>query len=148
MAVRAATAQTVINLISATNDMPIITEIGVGFDGTAASAPALVELLLSSQVGAGTPGSSPSPQLIRGFVSGGSAAQSTAGISYSAEPTVLTLAKQWLVTPTGGQLIIQFPLGREPSGITSGGSGAGKGYALRITSPQACNCRAYMEFEE
>ena len=68
----------------------------------------------------------------------------TAGINYSAEPTVLTAIKQWLVTPYGGNLVIQFPLGREPEADAT----TNKGIAIRVTAPAAVNVRAYAEFEQ
>lgn len=142
-ALSAATAKTLVDIISGANDSPLITELSVGFDGVTASAvPVLVELGYSTQATAGTPGASPTPTLIRGR----GAAGSTAGVDYSAEPTALTPFKHWLVTPNGGLLVIQFPLGREPQPDLSGGTN--KGIFLRCTAPATVNCRGYMEFEE
>jgi hypothetical protein len=81
--------------------------------------------------------------LVRGL----GAALATAAESYSVEPTVLTQWKQWLVTPNGGLLVIQFPLGREPVTDVSGGPTT-KGIGLRDTAPAVVNARAYIEFEE
>lgn len=142
-ALSSATAKTLVNIISATNDAPLITELGVSFDGVTASAtPVLVELCYSTQGAAGTPGASPTPTLLRGK----GAAASTAGIDYSAEPTTITPFKHWLVTPNGGLLVIQFPLGREAQADQSGGTN--KAICLRCTAPAAVNARAYIEFEE
>lgn len=143
-ALSAATAKTLINLIAGANQQAIITEFSVSFDGVTASAvPVLVELCQSTQATAGTPGSSPTPAVIRGL----GTASATPGINYSAEPTVLTVIKQWLVTPNGGLLVVQSPLGRETITNLSGSSTV-KAVALRCTAPAAVNVRAYMEFEE
>lgn len=142
-ALSAATAKTVVNLIAGANDVPLLTELSIGFDGVTASAvPVLVDLCYSTQGAAGTPGASPTPTLIRGKGASGS----TSGIDYSAEPTTLTAFKHWLITPNGGLLVLQFPLGREPLGDASGGTN--KAMALRANAPAVVNTRAYLEFEE
>jgi hypothetical protein len=139
----AATAKTVWNLIAAITKSALLTEFSISFDGVTASAvPVLVELCLSTQATAGTPGSSPTPQQIRGR----GTAVCTAGVDYSAEPTALTPVKHWLVTPNGGLLVIQFPLGRESQFDLSGGTN--KAQCLRANAPANVNCRAYAEFEE
>jgi hypothetical protein len=140
-------AKTLINLISgATAAPPVLVEFGVSFDGVTASAvPALVELCSSTQAGAGTPGSIGTITQIRGYA-GSSSGVTTAG-QYSAEPTVLTAVKQWLVPAFMGSLTIQFPLGREPMGFDTA-STAGKGLAIRVSAPAAVNCRGYIEWDE
>ncbi len=142
-ALTAATAKTLLNLISGSSVVPIPVEFSISFDGVTASAvPVLVEMGYSTQGAAGTPGASPTPTVIRGR----GAASSTAGNNYSAEPTTLTQFKPWLVTPNGGLLVIQFPLGREPQADASGGTN--KALFLRANAPANVNSRAYLEFEE
>lgn len=139
----AATAKTLVNLIAGASQVPIPCEMSIGFDGVTASAvPVLVDMGYSTQAGAGTPGTSPTPTLIRGR----GAAGSTAAVDYSAEPTALTAFKHWLLTPNGGLLILQMPLGREPQGDASGG--ANKAVFLRANAPANVNARGYLEFEE
>lgn len=141
----AATAKTLVNLITGTRSLTLV-ELSIGFDGTTSTnTPVLVELCGSTQATAGTPGSSPAPTPIR--PAGGDASIFTAAVDYTAEPTVLTPTKHWLLTPNGGLLVIQFPLGREYWTTTAAASAA-KGLALRATAPQAVNARAYMEAEE
>jgi hypothetical protein len=138
-----ATAKTIWNLIAATTKSALLVEMSVGFDGVTASAvPVLVELCLSTQATAGTPGSSPTPQVLRGR----GTAVCTSGVDYSAEPTALTPFKHWLVTPNGGLLTMQYPLGRESQFDLS--SGTNKAQALRCNAPANVNCRGYAEFEE
>ena len=47
----------------------------------------------------------------------------------------------FLLTPTGGTIFYDFPLGDTPDGAVSSGMG------LRITAPATVNCRASMSFE-
>jgi hypothetical protein len=142
-ALSAATAKTLVNLIAATTKTAVLVEASVSFDGVTASAvPVLVELCLSTQATAGTPGASPTPQQIRGK----GTAVCTAGVDYSAEPTALTPFKHWLVTPNGGLMTIQLPLGRESQFDLSGGTN--KAQCIRANAPAVVNARSYAEFEE
>lgn len=142
-ALAAATAETSINVIAHASVPLNIVEFGIAFDGVTASAvPVNVELCQSTQATAGTPGASPTPTQIRGKAT---TVGITAGVAYTAEPTALTPFKHWLVSPNGGLLVVQLPLGREPESDLSGGTI--KALALRATAPAVVNCRSYMEFE-
>ena len=142
-ALAAAAAETSWNLIAGASVGIHLVEIGIGFDGVTASAvPVNVELCQSTQAGTGTVGSSPTPTQIRGRAT---TVGVTAGVAYTAEPTVLTPVKQWLVSPNGGLLVVQAPLGREAETDLSGGTV--KAIALRATAPAAVGCRSYCEFE-
>lgn len=142
-ALAAATAETSWNLIAGASVGVHLVEFGIGFDGVTASAvPVNVELCQSTQATAGTPGASPTPTQIRGR---STTVGVTAGVAYTAEPTVLTPVKHWLVSPNGGLLVIQAPLGREAE--TDLSAGALKSLALRATAPAVVNCRSYAEFE-
>ena len=139
-ALAAATAETILNLVNGANAQPRILELSVSFAGaTAANVPALIDLMSSSQATAGTSSAATITQ-IRGP---SRTVQSTAQHSYTVEPTVLQTFKSWLLTPNGGLLIIQFPLGREPEQRTTL-----DGQLLRVTAPDVVNVRGYMEFEE
>lgn len=142
-ALAAATAETTWNIIPTTTVGIQIVEFGISFAGVTASAvPAEVDLCTSTQATAGTAGSSPTPLQIRGRTL---APGVTAGVAYSAEPTVLVPIKTWYVSPNGGMLVMQFPLGREMDQGFS--SEAIKAIALRVTAPATVNCRSYVEFE-
>ena len=144
VALAAATPKTALMVIAGATKQAVITEFSISFDGVTASAvPVLVELVQSTQAGAGTPGASPTPDVLNGL----GAAVSTAAINYSAEPTVLNVVKQWLVTPNGGLLVIQSPLGRE-SKTNLSGTATVKGMGIRLTAPAIVNYRGYIEFEE
>lgn len=116
----------------------------VSFDGITASAvPVLVELCQSTQAGAGTPGSSPTPVQIRGRATAGSAP--TAGASYTAEPTVLTAFDGWYISPNGGTWEMPNALSREFECDSSGGTI--KAIIIRITPPATVNARGMIETE-
>lgn len=119
-----------------------IVEFGISFDGVTASAvPVDVELVQSTQAGAGTPGVSPTPVQIRGRATGGQAP--TAGSNYTAEPTVLTSLGHYFVTPNGGLYVEQFG---EEDGIESDSSGGTiKGLGIRITPPAIVNVYGYID---
>ena len=139
-ALAAATAETLLNLVNATNGIVRIPELSVSFDGIVATAvPVLIELMNSTQSVAGTSSAATIRQL-RGPTR---TVQATARHSYTVEPEVLTELKSWLLTPNGGLLVIQFPLGREPEQHSTA-----DGLALRLTAPAGVNARGYMEFEE
>ena len=139
----ATTAKTCCNVVAGANRQAIICEISNSFDGiTATAVPVLVEICGSTQAGAGT-STAFTPYLMRGI----GAALCTGATDYTAEPTVLTPFKHWLVTPNGGLLVIQSPLGREAQSNLSG-SATLLAIGLRDTAPAAVNSRTYIEFEE
>lgn len=143
VALSAATAKTLVNVIAGASQVPMITEMHASCDGVTASAvPGVIDIGYSTQGTAGTPGSSPTPTKIRGV----GAAGSTAGIAYSAEPTTLTAFKDFFLTPNGGLLVIQSPLGREAQGDASGGTN--KAIFLRATFAAVVNIKSHFEFEE
>lgn len=137
-------AKTALMVIAGANSGLVVVEFGISFDGVTASAvPALIELVSSTQAGAGTPTGTPTVTRVRGRVTGGEAP--TASGRYSVEPTVLVRHKAWYVTPNGGLLILQFPLGREPE--TDNSAGTIRGYGIRVNVSANVNVMAYMETE-
>lgn len=139
VALSAATAKTVLNVIAASGRIVEITEIGVGFDNTVTTNEAVVvELCKSTQATAGTSTSVTPTQIVGPTV----AVAATAAKNYTAEPTVLTAIQEWQIEPKSGQLIEQFPLGEQIV------SDVAKAVALRCTAPNAVNARAYLKFRE
>lgn len=136
----AATPKTVVMYICAANTPAKVVEFSVTFDGIVAGAePCTVELVRSSQAGAGTT-TAQTPLQVSGAAR---AVQGTGARNYTVEPTVLTVLKRWLVHPQAG-IIMQFPLGREPQQ-----NDTGDGLGLRVTSPGGTeNCQAYIEVDE
>lgn len=146
-ALSAATAATIVLALAAAANQPSISEIGVSFDGVTASAvPVLVELVSGTAGGAGTPRAAlAAGKQIRGWPA--QTSQTTAGDNYTAEPTTQLVNRKWFVTPNGGLFVVQFPLGREPTGIVTAATDA-KTWSLRATAPATVNAHAYIEWEE
>lgn len=139
VALAAATAKTTALVIGHANEITRLTALDVSFDGISGTGvPVLVELVRSTLATAGTPGSSPTPVQLRGLAR---ACRATAGVNYTAEPTVLTQLKAWLIHPQSGK-DYQFALGREIE------VGNGIGIGVRITAAAIVNSRTNLEFEE
>ncbi len=99
VALVAATAKTILNVINGANALFRITELGVSFESVvAADEPVEVELMTSTQAGAGT-SSAVTILQIHGPTR---TVQATARHTYTAEPTALTNWKRWLVHPQTG----------------------------------------------
>lgn len=108
----------------------------IGFDGITANAvPVLVELWAFTADGTGTAGT------VNQVYGRSITAGFTSKYNYTAEPTGLTLIDQWTLTPVGGTVLYDFPLGDTPDSAVSGG------FALRTTAPSTVNCRATLWFE-
>jgi hypothetical protein len=111
-------------------------KIHMGFDGVTASAvPILVELWSATTDGTGTAGTV--NQVYGRTITAGF----TSKYNYTAEPTVLTLIDRWRLTPNGGTLIYDLPLGDTPDCAVS------NLFALRTTAAATVNCDATMWFE-
>lgn len=139
-----AAVHTVLTAIAPAGHGLTFVEFGISFDGVTASAtPVLVETFQSTQAGAGTAGSAPTAVQVRGRSTGGSAP--TSGCNYTAEPTVLTVVRQFYVSPNGGLFVYPHSLGREVECDSS--AGTIKALGIRITPPATVNCVCYMEVE-
>lgn len=149
LALSAATAKTVWYVNGGSAKVASFCEFAIAFDGvTAANVPALVEMVYGTKASNSTPGTgstSFTPVQVRGWGSGAAAA--AAANACSSEPTVLTVTRTWLVSPNGGLLLVQFPLSREPTTLTTA-STSGLQIGLRANAPNAVNIRSYAEIEE
>lgn len=138
----AGTAKTFLNVISGASLPVKVRELGIAFVGISATAkPVLVELCQSTQATAGT-SSAVTPRDENASTT--NTATVTAAKNYTAEPTVLTPIREWLVHP---QLlfVVQFPLSQEPIAAVS------KGLCIRVTFATAetvVNGRCYMAIED
>lgn len=133
-------------MVIPSSTVPIsIIEFGVSID--AASGRAFVELVESTQAGAGTTTSTGAKQ-IGGYTAGTDGTPNASyGRKYSGEPTTLTVLKSWWF-PAPGPLVIQFPLGREPDSLLSGSTNH-KGLGIRVKVDSGTpNMDGYLEWEE
>lgn len=139
-ALAAATAETILGITRPAASRARLTEIGVFFDGvTAANVPVLVELMSSDGTLTGT-ADAVVPEQLGGIVV---ASDITGEEIFTAEPTVLSLIKPFLVDPNKGRLILQFPLSREIDQLSTS-----RFLYLRCTAVDIVNVRSYMEFVE
>jgi hypothetical protein len=141
VALSAATAKSIIGVKSHANFGLDLKKVRVGFDGTTASAtPVLVELCYATFASnsPGTNSTSVTPAQVYGR---SIAVGATAAKNWTTEPTVLTVLEEWLVTPNGGLLIYDLPLGDTPDCAVS------EGFVLRCTAPAAVNVRGGLVYE-
>jgi hypothetical protein len=138
------TAKTVLALICGTANQPSITEFCISSDG--ATGTLLVELGFLTAATAGTATAGTAMQ-IRGWPPQVSA--NTHAYNYTAEPTAYaTIARQFILPMPFTPFILQFPLGREPTGIVTAAT-AGKTIGVRVTASTGTpNVRAILEYEE
>jgi hypothetical protein len=138
VALAAATPKTVLAVVGPATFGIDLRKLSVGFDGvTATNTPVLIELCYSTFATAGT-NSAVTPAQIYGRAT---AVGATAARNYTVEPTVLTVIKEYLLTPNGGLVIEEFA---PDKGFDSAVS---QGFALRCTAAQIVNLRAAFEFE-
>jgi hypothetical protein len=136
-ALGAATAETLLQLVAATNHRVKLLEWGVSFDGTAvANEP--VTVLLERQTTAGT---SSAGTMVKMDDSIADTLLTTSRISFTVEPTGGDDIEEVLVHPQTSYTKI-YPLGREL--IIGGADRVG----IVCTAPDAVNASAYFIFEE
>lgn len=113
----------------------------LGFDGVTASAvPVLVELCYCTWA-TNPPGTNSTATTIDTIYGRAVASGMTAAKSWSAEPTVVTPFDEFLLTPNGGLIIVNFARDRIPD------SAFGEGFLIRGNAPANVNVRGTMFFE-
>lgn len=139
VALAAATAKTVLNVIAPAQFGIDLKKFRIAFDGVTASAvPALVEICISTQATAGTSTAGTVTQVYGRTITAGF----TSAYNYTAEPTVLTVIDQIaLLDPNKGVVMYDYALGDTPDTAVS------NGIAIRVTAPAVVNCRAVLHFE-
>lgn len=142
VALSAATAKTVLGLSAGTTTPVNLIEFAASGDATTGNL--LIELVYGTGAGAGT-STSFTPLAVRGPPQ---SLIATGSITYSAEPTVLTVVKRWRFPWPGGPFVLQAPLGREGNSVIAS-STMGKFVGIRATSSVAVtNSDWYAETEE
>lgn len=137
VALSAATAKTVIQIVAPSNHRVKILGIGVYFDGTSVTAePA--QVVLARQSTAGTMSALTPVPLDDSLAE---TLQTTAQHTATAEPTTGATIDMVECHPQQGYEIM-YPLGQEP--ICGGGDRVG----IIVTSPATVNCRCKIRFEE
>jgi hypothetical protein len=145
IALSAATAKSVIGVVAGGNVPPDFIEFAGG--GDASSGNLLIEITHGTNASnpPGTFSTIATPVQTRGPTQ---TPTSTAGITWTTEPTVLTVTRRWRFPWPGGPWLMQFPLGREPNAVITT-SAVGKFLGIRATSTVAVtNSDWYVEIEE
>lgn len=138
-ALAAATAETILQLRGATTVKAKIIEWGISFDGVSATeAPVQVRLLRQTTDGTATGAS----EVV--WDADNPTANCTGFHSFTAEPTAGDVLAHYEIHPQGGSLVIQYPLGREPTLDNATTSRI----AIEANAPAVVNCTAYLVWEE
>lgn len=136
------TVKTILQLTASATDKVKISEVGVTFDGTNASAvPVTVQLVRQTTAGSGGGTAiTPVPLDPNDGTAHTTAVPGPPG-AWATEPTAGNVLREWRVPPSSG-LIIQFPLDFQPVIALSGI------LAVTINAPAAVDCTAYIEWSE
>jgi hypothetical protein len=139
VALSAATAKTILGWKAHANSGLLLVGYEVAFDGVTASAvPVLVEVCYctwaTNSPGTNSTSVTPAQELGRVLTVG-----ATAGKTWTTEPTTLTVLREKLLTPNGGVIVYDYPLGTEPD------SALAEGFAIRCNAPATVNVRATMK---
>jgi len=128
-------------LVNPVTNRFVVAEISVSFDGSSAAAGIGIELYRTTTLGSPT-GTSTTPVKVTDPNS--AAADATSLTTLTAEPTAVEILAEWFVSPFGGLLDVQYPLGREP-GVAAAGARIG----LRYVTPASVspNARSYVLFD-
>lgn len=142
VALAAATAKTVLCVIAPAQFGIDLKKVRVGFDGVTASAvPVLCELMTSTLATNSTPGTNNTTATVTQAYGRSITAGFTGFYGSTTEPTVLTAFDSFLLTPAGGLVFYDWPLGDTPDSAVS------NGIVLRCTAPATVNVRASFWFE-
>lgn len=144
VALSAATAKTALMVITPSSFGGDLKKFRIGFDGvTATAVPVFWEVVRSTNATNSTPGTANTTETsaIQQVYGRSITTGFTAFSASTSEPTVLTVLESNWLTPAGGLLIYDFPLGDTYDWDVSAGMG------IRLTAPATVNARVAMTFE-
>lgn len=141
VALSAATAKTILCVLSPAQFGIDLLGIEVGFDGVTASAvPVLIEVCSSTAATNSTPGTNNTTGTVNQVSGRAITAGFTGFYASTTEPTVLTPIERFILTPNGGLLIYDWPRDSTPDVAVS------SGFAIRCTAPAVVNVNATIKF--
>jgi hypothetical protein len=144
VALAAGTAKTALFVLAPSGHGMALKKWRIGFDGVTASAiPVFWEVNYLTGATNSTPGTGNTSQSSSVVQTSGRVIASAflAGSACTSEPTVQTNIDADLLTPNGGLIIYDFPLGDEPDAAVS------QGFCIRLTAPAVVNVRVSMFFK-
>lgn len=137
----AATAKSVIGVAAPAQFGVDLKKFRLGFDGVTASAvPVTCELCYATFATNG-PGTNSTSITVQQIYGRSITAGFTAAYNWTTEPTVLTVKDVFTLTPNGGLLVYDYPLGDTLDSAVS------EGFVFRLTAPAAVNVRPTLYFE-
>lgn len=116
-------------------------KIRVSFAGTSASDEPVVVDLCACTFATNGPGTNSDSVTVRQAYGRLAATGFSAAEAWDGEPTVLTVLETFMLTPNGGTLFYDWPLGESPD------SALGEGFVLRCEADDAVDLHASMWFE-
>lgn len=141
VALSAATAKSILGVKSHANFGLDLKKFKVAFDGvTATNVPVLVELCYCT-FGANSPGTNSTSVTPAQLYGRSITVGATAAKTWTTEPTTITVIGEFLLTPNGGLVLYDWPLGDTPDSAVS------EGFVIRCTAPATVNVRASLEWE-
>lgn len=136
------TAKTVLGIKGHANFGLDLKKLRFGFvDTNATEAPVIVELCYCTWATNGTMGTNNTTVTPVQAYGRTTAVGAVAGKNWTSEPTVLTVLEEIPLTPNGGLLVYDYPLG------DTFDCAVAEGFALRMTADEATSVRAGMLFE-
>ena len=142
VALVANTAKSVLTVIAPAQFGIDMTKIRLGFDGVTASAvPVMVELCDNTLATNSTPGTGNTTGTVVQVYGRAITAGFTSFYASTSEPTVLSAFDRWTLTPNGGLVIYDWPLGSTHDTPVSAG------ITLRLNAPAAVNNTSTIWFE-
>jgi hypothetical protein len=137
----AATAKSVLGVKAGTGTGLDLKGMWIDFNGITSSAlPALVEVCYCT-FATNSPGTSSTGGAERQIYGRVTAADFTAGHTWTVEPTVLTVIDAFALDPNKGLYRYDWPLGETPD------SAPAEGFVIRCTAPAAVSCRAGLRLQ-
>lgn len=141
VALAAATAKSVIGVSAPAQFGVDLKKYRISFDGVTASAvPVYIELCYAT-FATNPPGTASTSLTVQQGYGRTITAGFTAARNWTTEPTVLTVIDNFNLTPNGGLVIYDIPLGDTPDSAVS------QGFVLRMTAPAVVNVHAALWFE-
>ena len=139
----ASSTKSMFEILGTTGTNAKLVEFGISFNGvTSTDAPIMVELYQITATGTGT---TVTPRAVQR--TGGTPVCTTKALD-TVEPTKTNRMAVWYVHPQGGNLVIQYPLGREPV-ISDASASQGLAWVLTPgTLTATTGCVMYLFWEE
>lgn len=142
VALAAATAKTALFVMAPSSFGVDLVKWSIEFDGvTASNVPVLCEICSLTGASNVTPGTGNTTVTVTQVLGRSVTAGFTSGAAATSEPTVLASIEDHWLTPNGGVLVYDYPLGTSPDSAVS------NGFAIRLTAPAVVNARVNMWVE-